>query len=1335
MTQQPTNTVLENNIPHNPFSGPEILRVINTTQPQEELWTACKLGGDNANRAYNESVCLDFKGELNKIAIEKAIKTLVDRHESLKCVFSTNGEYVTIFREIEVPVNFVDISLNSEKEQQTALNKYVNDDAEYIFDLVKGPLIKFTLIKISNFEHRLIITSHHIICDGWSMGIMLQELGTLYSAYATDTLPKIPESENFSSYSDELLELVESDAYQNIETFWLKQYEDSVPEVSLPTDSPYPALRTYKSNRLDFPLNKDLLNQIKTLGLKSNCGIVTTLLAAFDIFLFKTTNQSDVVVGLPAAGQSATGMTQLVGHCVNLLPLRTKLNTQLSFKDYLKQKNNNLYDAYDHQQLSFGHLLQKLTIPRDPSRVPLVPVVFNIDLGMDQGVAFHDLTYKLISNPRQYEIFDIFLNASGSENDLVFEWSYNETIFKPETIEKMMSSFETIIENLVASPDEPLAEIVYDNFKKSYTELNQTQTSYPNDSLFELFKKRAALNPKKIAIESDDEQITYEDVLKKVNQLARYLNNKGIGEGDFVGVGLSRNPDLVVSLLAILQCGAAYQPLDPEYPKNRLEFMLDDSKAKILITSKNHSDSFPDTATKILLEEAVISSKQLEEKPLPIKVPNTNLAYILYTSGSTGKPKGVKVTHKNLVNFLTSMAVEPGIDKKDRLLSITTISFDIAGLELFLPLLEGATLVLSDENTAKDGRLLLNVLREKNISILQATPTTWKMLLDLGWKDPLPLKALCGGEALPLSLAKQLLTKCDSLWNMYGPTETTIWSAVKEIHREDEFITIGKPIANTQLYIVGENNKLMPPGTVGEIGIGGDGVSQGYWNRPVLTNEKFIPNPFDNTSQSTLYFTGDLGKVLPSGEVQCLGRTDQQVKIRGHRIELGDIEQALLTLDGVKDAVVSVNSERLIAHIVKDVESSYDDNAVVLWKDRLKEELPSHLVPYEFKFLSELPKTLNGKIDRKALTINEEPKAKIKLHTSPRTKAEQLVAEIWQDCLEIDNIDIFSDFFELGGHSLIAVKVMALIEERTGKQLPLSALLEYSTIEKFALLLDMDNHFITWDSLVPIKREGNKTPLYIVHGAGMNVLIFNALAKNLDNDQPVYGLQAKGLNGIDEPYGTVEEIAAHYVEAITKGNTKGPYALAGYSFGGIIAYEMANQMLNLNKKVTMLAMLDTYAHPSYYYKSSIRKKIAFFNYKFKSNMFVIKQMISSSKHLKERVNTQLKNIENFYLSIKNGKSKQHEIIYNQPYLLDKMNEIASNKYHLVPKNIKIDLFRVEDATYYMHDNEYLGWKEIALNGVDIHEIPGDHNELFSPPNDRKSAMILQDILDQRHYSI
>lgn len=1335
--KQPTST-LEKENQHNPFSGPEILKVINTTQAQEEIWTACKLGGDDANKAYNESISLKLKGKLNLAAIQKAFQTLIIRHESLRSVFSTNGLFMTIFKELSIPILYDDISKLSSKEKEKVISNYLKQHTGSIFDLVKGPLIKASIIKISDFEHRLILTAHHIICDGWSIGIILQELGILYSANEQNTPPEISIPDDFSIYADEQQMLIESKEYKEIEQFWINKYKEPITPLLLPNDFPYPLNRTYKSMRYDFILNKNLLNALKKTGLHATCSLVTSLLSVFEIFLFKLTGQEDLVIGLPAAGQAVNGMTQLVGHCANLLPLRAKINRNSTFTDYLKQRKIELFDAYDHQQLSFGHLLQKLSISRDPSRVPLAPVVFNVDLGMTDGVYFHNLTYELINNARQYEIFEIFLNASGNEENLVFEWSYNSALFKQDTIKQMMISFENLIEDLVYNPNKSLSEIINNNYLDIYNTLNDTETVYPLQNLHELLKTQANSTPNNIAIEYNETKTTYKDLHRKTNQLTHYLLNQGIKPGDFVGVSLSRGPELIITLISILQCGAAYVPLDPKYPQDRLDFMLEDSETKFLITNNNLSFSFPDTIKQIFIEDALIFSQKLSNAtPLKNNISQDNIAYLLYTSGSTGKPKGVPVTHRNLINLLFSITNEPGINEMDRFLAITTISFDIAEVELFLPLLNGACVVMTDTETARDGRLLLNLLQSKKITILQATPTTWKMLLEANWQAPLKLKAFCGGEALSLDLAKKLLLRCDSLWNMYGPTETTIYSIIKQIKKEDDIICIGKPIANTQAFLLNSNNELVPPGKVGEIAIAGHGVAQGYLKRQNLTEEKFIPNKFSKSIHNKkLYLTGDLGKLLPTGDILCLGRSDQQVKIRGHRIELGEIEQTLATLDDVKSVVVLNFNDSLIAFVVPIKFDDVNHLKINEWKKHLINKLPSHLIPHDFRIIKKLPYTPNNKLDRNKLLESETLKIQPKISNShPRTATEKMVASIWEKYLNLDEINIFSNFFELGGHSLIALKVMNRLEKETGKNLPLSSLFEYSTVEKFSKLLDINANIDYASSLVPIKPKGNKSPVYLIHGAGLEVMIFNILAENLDKEQPVYALQAKELLSDKKKYNTVEEIATHYVETIIKAYPTGPYTLAGYSFGGIIAYEMALQLKAKNKKVNMVGLFDTIIEPHFIYKSPIRKKIALFNYRTKRQIYFFKEMIKSWENFKFHINRKKEFVLNQYFKNKKFKNDEDKLEYEHFLETESIIQPIKNRYQLIPQNFEVDLFRAKDDTSYTDDPIYHGWKKIALKGVNVHDIPGNHDNIFSNPHKKEVGRIFQNVLDLRNENI
>ena len=861
-----------------------------------------------------------------------------------------------------------------------------------------------------------------------------------------------------------------------------------------------------------------------------------------------------------------------------------------------------------------------------------------------------------------------------------------------------------------------------------YSTLNSTEMPYPNVTLTELLRQQAEITPNNIALEFHDSKITYDELLKQVNQLAHYLEAQGVQSGNFIAIAMPRCSELIISLLAIMQCGAAYLPLDPQYPKDRLEFMLNDSDAKVLLTSKIVAEALSFECDTLFIEDAMASLNQYPVTKLETKVNPDYFAYLLYTSGSTGNPKGVTITHKNLVNFLCSMALEPGINENDRALSITTISFDIAGSELYLPLIKGATLILADQETARDGRLLLDLIKKENINFLQATPTTWRMLLDSGWIIPLPLKALCGGEAMPMDLAKELIKKCDTLWNVYGPTETTIYSSLKQIKAEDALITIGKPIANTQIYIIDEQGQLVAAGNIGEIAIGGDGVANGYWNRPELTAEKFIENRFSNIKDYKLYRTGDLGKLLPSNEIECLGRLDQQVKIRGHRIEPGEVEQALLLLDGVKQAVVLANDDFLIAHIVPDSSIESVEKNIPLWRETLASKLPSHLVPYDFNVLEKMPTTLNDKIDRKALL--EYKKNKKIEYTEPRTEEEKIVAAIWKEVLNVEKIDIFSTFFEMGGHSIKAVKVMVEMEKHTGKRFPLTILFEYSTIEKFAKLLNKDSKVYS-DCLVPIKPNGKKVPLFMIHGGGLDVLSYVNLSKHFDDDQPFYGIQGTGPKGYGDWYESIEDMAAQYIDAIVKVNPKGPYALAGFCVGGVVAFEMTRQLKEQGKEVSMTLILDSYVDSSYYFKTEKQKKIVKFYNRTRKRVTFLIEMLTSWKAFKHRINAKKEYLLNKHFD-KNAMSEQDALALEQFTEAFGMIHGILSRYHLKSQDIKVDLFRSKDHPEYGLAPAHLGWKKAALKGVTIHNIPGDNFDIRESPFDKVLARMFQEILDENH---
>lgn len=1327
----------------NPFEGNiEIESVVPTNEPQRDMWISCVLGGSESNLAYNESVSLNLTGVINLTYFEEAIRQVVSRHQAIRSTVNADGTQLIILKNMQIPIVIKDIS--AAKNQDLLIEDFISQEMEHEFDLREGPLCRFFLHQRNAHHVLFTIVAHHIIADGWSLRVILEDLSKFYNAQIKGTPPLLEPAPQISDYAAYQDYFSTTDAYLETKKFWQNRYQEPVPVLRLPLDFPRPAVRTYKAKRVDYRLPLELIEQLKTIGARAGCSIVNTMLSVFEVFLYQQTRQADLVVCLPAAGQAATAHHGLVGHCVNLLAIRSIVPSEKSFPEFLKLGRNDFFDAFEHQNFTFGQLTRLLNIKRDLSRIPLSPVIFNIDTGMDKSVQFEQMDCRLISNPRAYETFEIFLNITVANHEFVCEWSFNTQLFREETIRKMASSFEKLIRSVVENPAVPIKNLSSSDTNTLIAQLNSwndTANSYPKDSnLSILIDQTATLFPDKTAIVCNDEKISYRELIDQSNQLSHWLVSYGISPGDIIGLATERSIKMVISLLAIMKAGAVYLPLDPEYPQDRLLYMLEDANAKILMTSETYSGRLATGIPEINIERVWPELRNRNAESGAQLARGTDLVYILYTSGSTGKPKGVKISHRNMVNFLQAMQSVPGINADDRVLAITTISFDIAGLELYLPLMTGAELTLCSTESAKDGRILLELIEERNITLMQATPSTWRMMLESGWNKKFQLKALIGGEPLSKELADKLLGKTSELWNMYGPTETTVWSSLKQITGKDLIITVGKPIQNTQLYILDQALQPVPRGNTGEVFIGGDGVSPGYLNRPELSKERFIHDPFSPHAGAKLYKTGDSGMFLENGEVQLHGRIDEQIKVRGYRIEPGEIETSLLKLENIKQATVIAGpsprgDQRLIAYIVRiheDIRTDHNQldvpkSTIQIWKDALKTHLPDYMIPEDFVVLSALPLTLNNKIDKKSLPVPElkHPGSKTGRLTSI-SKNEKLVADIWDDVLGIKNIAVEDDFFDLGGYSLLAVKVMTAIEQKTGKRLPLATLFENSTIEKLAKKLDGEQQETIWDALVPIKPKGKKDPVFMVHGGGLNVLIYQSISKLLDEEQPVYGLQALGLNREMEISTSVEGIAKAYISEIIELDANGPYRLVGYSMGGLIAFEMAKQLIEMGKEIKFLGVIDTYARtndPEEFIprlKTKIKRQ-------FKKFPFIVRSFI------KYPAETLLYQLDFFWYKIKslftNADQSDNEYFNAREEEIFGIYYSAHQRYVLQPVDVKVSLFRVEKRIYYLDDLVYLGWDKFAKKGVDIHIVPGDHENFLNPPMDRNFSDILQSAID------
>ncbi|MET3929683.1 amino acid adenylation domain-containing protein [Lysobacter sp. OAE881] len=1068
-------------VDYDPFAEGTLSRVAPTTEPQREVWLADQLGVD-ASLAYNESISLDFRGELDADALRDALRGLVARHDILRANFGPDGRTLCVNDEREIDLALIDLALLDDAERNARVVAHAREVVETPFDLDHGALFRADLLRLAEGHHHLVLIAHHIVCDGWSWWVIVRELATLYSQAVGHAAQALPPAESFADYALAEAEHPQGATYRSDEAYWLSRFADGGPILDLPTDRARPTRRTFPSIREDHLLDNDLVAAVRRLGARQGASLFATLLAGFAGLLSRLTSQNDVVIGIPAAGQSVDGHDHLVGHCVNLLPLRFELDHAQPFEQALGGAQSTLLDAIEHQRYTFGTLLKKLSLQRDPARLPLCSVMFNIDQAMDQeSTGFHGLGMRLITNPRSYENFELFVNAVQVQGGMRLECQYNTDLFDNATIRRWMAAYETLLREAVARPDLPFGRlsVVSENARAELQALQPAPVPFDRECrMHDVFERQCDRTPDRIAVEFNDEHVRYDELEARANRIAHLLRARGVHRGSLVGLVLDRGVDMLAGLLGVLKAGAGYVPLDPNFPAERLSYMASDAGLAALLTTTKYADHFDLRGRPVL----ALDTLQEELASLPTSrigrddgaAQPESVAYVIYTSGSTGRPKGVQVPHRAVSNFLSSMAKEPGLGADDRLVAVTTLSFDIAVLELLLPLSVGARVVLADRVTAADGVALKALIASSGATVMQATPASWRLLLDAEWKGDSTFKILCGGEALPPDLASQLLTRCGSLWNVYGPTETTVWSTCSRVTSASD-IHIGRPIDNTQVWILDPRGELCPLGVPGEIWIGGDGVTLGYLDRAELTAERFVADPFAMSKDALLYRTGDRGRWRADGVLEHQGRLDFQVKVRGYRIELGEIEALLAAHAQVARAVVVAREDRpgdvrLVAYVVGEG-GALDEAALVSY---LKGSLPDYMIPQHILFLDAIPLLPNGKIDRKSLPA---PDLTVKLageRVAPRNALERTIADAMAKVLGVAEVGVDDDFFSLGGHSLLAAQLTSRINKELGITLSLRALFDGPTVAKLARMVQgMDGEALP--AREPIKPLADRT--------------------------------------------------------------------------------------------------------------------------------------------------------------------------------------------------------------------------------------------------------------------
>lgn len=1022
---------------------------------QQRLWFLSQLEPDSP--AYNLPAMVRLRGQLHLPALEHSLQAVVRRHDVLRTRFvQVDGQPVQqIDPALDVTLSITELQNLAGAEQADEVQRLAIAAAHTVFDVTAAPLFRLHLLRLGDTDHILLLTMHHIISDGWSSELLLQELAAFYQAFVQAKPPVLrPLPIQYGDFAVWQRQWLQGDVLQTHLDYWKQQLSGELPVLDLPTDHPRPAVQTFRGNHDQFEVARSLTDSLNRLSQQTGTTLFMVLLAAFNTLLYRYTGQTDILVGSPIANRDRAELEGLLGCFINTLVLRTDMSGNLRFRELLARVREVSLAAYAHQSLPFEKLVEELQPDRQLSHAPLFQVMFGLENTPAIALELSDLTLESLPLNSGTTKFDLSLSCKETEQGLVCILEYNCDLFEPDTIARLAGHFQTLLHGIVDNPDVCLGALPLltpAEQAQILMEWNQTQVDYPQQTIVQVFEQQVERSPQAVAVVDEQTSLTYAELNQKANQLAQVLRQRGVGPDVLVGLYLHRSSDLLGALLGILKAGGAYVPLDPAYPSERLAFMLADSQAPVLMTQRSLLSTLPPTdAAVICLEDEAITPSPSET--LPPLTHLENLAYTLYTSGSTGKPKGVQIPHRALTHFCHAMQEKLRLTPNDTWLAITTLSFDIAALELFLPILTGARVVIVSREVATDGQRLAEHLRRSHTTVMQATPSTWRLLIESGWNGDPALTILCGGEALSRDLAHQLQPRCGSLWNLYGPTETTIWSTCDRILSQPATILIGRAIANTQVYILDRHLQPVPIGVPGELYLGGTGVARGYLNHPELTAEKFVPNPFAAEPHIRLYRTGDQVRYRPNGTLEFLGRLDDQIKLRGHRIELGEIEAALSQIEAVQAVVVVVrdapDTARLVAYLVSHPSRSLPSTPEL--RHHLRQQLPDYMVPAAFMRLDTLPLTPNGKVDRRALPVPHETQPLSTTFVSPRSPLEAEVAGLWSGILGVPQVGAFDQFFDLGGHSLLATKLIAQVQDQFQVKLPLRSVFEAPVLADFA---------------------------------------------------------------------------------------------------------------------------------------------------------------------------------------------------------------------------------------------------------------------------------------------
>jgi amino acid adenylation domain-containing protein len=1329
---------------------------------QERMWFLDQMGV--GAQAYNVPTAFRIKGPLDVAALERSLNRIIQRHEILRTTFvELDGEpRQVVAPALALHVDLEDLSgIPPAGLEQTARRRLL-ELGRRSFDLARGPLIYVNVLRIAEYDHFLLLNMHHIISDEWSAEVFNRELAQLYQAEIQEVAASLPELPiQYADYAAWQIEWLKGQNETEQLDYWKQKLSGAPQVLDLPADHPRPAAPSYRGGRKSHRLTGELLSALQRLSRSEQVTLFVTLLAAFQVMLYRYTGQEDLLVGSPIANRRQFELENLIGFFLNTLVFRANLKGNPGFWEVVQRVSEAVLEAFDHQDLPFERLVEELKPPRDLGRHPLFQTMFVFLPPQLQRLQIAGLEIEPVSIDYGWSKFDLTLFVHELPDAMELSLEYSTDLFDPLSIERMLEHYELLLRGMVADPDRPVAYLpiltaAEQDLLRSW---NATRADYPDGTcVHQLFELQAERAPDAPALEQPGyASLTYAELNSRANRLAHFLREMGVLPDAPVGIYLERSTDLIVAVLGILKAGGACLPLDPGYPRKRLEYMCADAQLEVILTHSHLVAGLPETSARILCLDSqnASPSAQAEANPLCLTTPD-NLAYVLYTSGSTGQPKGVMMRHRPLVNLLSWQMRNFSAAPDARTLQLTSLNFDVSFQEILVTLSSGGCLVLVSEEIRKDLPRLLEYIQANAIARLFLSFVALQALAEsagsLGLFPASLREVITAGEQLQatpeIALLFERLPGC-RLHNQYGPTETHVVSAYSLPGTPQDWPPlppIGKPIANTYIRLLDTHLGLSPVGVIGEIYLGGDCLARGYLRRPALTAERFIPDPLGMPGEQ-FYRTGDLGRYLPDGDIQFLGRADLQVKIRGFRVEPAEVELTLAGHPLVRQTAVlalpaQTGEKRLVAYLVPEAGATLQVEDLRAY---LRSRLPDYMIPSAFLVMDAMPLTPSGKVDRLALAASADFSVG-RLQTRagyapPHDKIEQQLCQIWEAVLGIDQVGIEDDFFELGGHSLLAIRLFTRIERELGQRLPLSTLFEAPTVARLAEYLRRTGPGADWSPLVVIQEHGSQPPFFCVHNFGGEVINLNDLAQALGADQPFIGLQAQGLDGRVEPHATIPEMAACYVQAIRSRQPAGPYYLGGFCFGGVVAYEMACQLQAQGEQVALLALFDAYAPARVRHGrlvGRLQRTVTFF----KNLPFWWRDFLELDEgERRVVVKRRFTRIGKATLRLLGRQAQMtprdligdHAHVEEAPAHVQRLMELhmlALLNYAPPEYAGRVTLFRTQRIPLFTYVSPDTGWGSIVHQGVEIVITPGAHQNILRPPYVQELAKRLSQSLQQ-----